>query len=209
MGVPPQPKTPPSDLSARLCSPPAEILAIPEALTTCTGASRFILVPSPSWPEPFYPHARTVPSDMSARLWALPAETATTPERPLTCTGVCRSVLVPSPISPLAFNPQAWALPATWRLSAETLASGHAVVGVGVTVRVAVCAAAAGVGVADRVDDGIDVAVAEGVGVGVTGFGGRGPESPKSALRNEKSRISTAPFAFRSARGSNPASPCA
>ena len=35
--------------------------------TTCTGVLRLTMVPSPNWPELFWPHASTVPSPLSAR----------------------------------------------------------------------------------------------------------------------------------------------
>ena len=33
---------------------------------TCTGLTRWVVVPSPTWPKVFCPQAHTVPSDFSA-----------------------------------------------------------------------------------------------------------------------------------------------
>src|SRR5438045_2371027 len=46
------------------------------------------MLPLPSWPFWFLPHAHTVPSDFSARLWYAPAAMAMTFERPGTGAGV-------------------------------------------------------------------------------------------------------------------------
>ena len=55
---------------------------------TGTGVRRFVVLPSPSWPLSFNPHAQTVPSLFRARLCAPPAAIAVnpTPATPLTVT---------------------------------------------------------------------------------------------------------------------------
>src|SRR5712692_8514991 len=70
----PQAQTVPSDLSAKLCSPPAAMAVMPlkkpaqPAPTTCTGVLLEVVVLFPNWPKPFAPQAQTVPSNLSAKL---------------------------------------------------------------------------------------------------------------------------------------------
>ena len=89
--------------------------ATPERPVTCTGSNLLVVVPSPSWPFAFYPHAHTVPSLLRATVWKPPAATAATPERPVTCTGGNRSVVVPSPSWPLPLYPHAHTVPSLLR----------------------------------------------------------------------------------------------
>ena len=62
--------------------PPAAIATTavsgPLAVSTLTGCARGVVVPSPSRPDSFVPHAQTLPSDFRASAWVAPAETATT-----------------------------------------------------------------------------------------------------------------------------------
>src|SRR3990172_3256823 len=90
---------------------PADTATAPVSPETCTGADRCIVVPSPSWPLLFHPHAQTVPSPLSATVWPPPAYTAITPVSPDTCTGVSRSVVVPSPSWPEKLPPHAQPVP--------------------------------------------------------------------------------------------------
>ena len=46
----------------------APVLRAPKP-ETATGLSRFVVVPSPSWPERLSPQQRTVPSARSAQVW--------------------------------------------------------------------------------------------------------------------------------------------
>src|SRR5215217_7787359 len=87
---------------------------------TLTGARRVVIVPSPSWPLPLYPHAHTPPEPSSAREWDAPAAMAVTPDNPLTATADSRSVaVVPSPIWPSILRPQDWTLPSDNNTSAR------------------------------------------------------------------------------------------
>ena len=45
-------------------------------VSTCTGVSRFVPVPSPTWPTLFTPQAHTTPDAVSTRLCESPAATA-------------------------------------------------------------------------------------------------------------------------------------
>jgi hypothetical protein len=58
----------PSLPTATLKSPPAAMLTMFERPLTWTGVFRVVVVPSPSSPREFRPHAHTVPSDFRARL---------------------------------------------------------------------------------------------------------------------------------------------
>jgi hypothetical protein len=75
------------------------------------GVVRWLMVPSPSRPLSFDPHAQTVPSDFRATVWKSPAATAETAESPATCAGMERLVVAPSPSCPLAFDPHAQTVP--------------------------------------------------------------------------------------------------
>ncbi len=46
-----------------------------------------LVLPMPSWPTPFEPHARTLPFDRRATLCESPAAMAEAPLSPLTATG--------------------------------------------------------------------------------------------------------------------------
>src|SRR5436853_5561819 len=71
------------------------------------------VVPSPSCPDSFAPHARTVPFERSAMLrWPSElAAIATTFESPGTGVGVELGFVVPSPSWPLALSPHARTVP--------------------------------------------------------------------------------------------------
>ena len=47
---------------------PAAIWVTRDSPVTWTGTSLLVVVPLPSWPEPFWPHAQTVPSERNARM---------------------------------------------------------------------------------------------------------------------------------------------
>jgi len=53
-----------------------------ESPVTCTGVSRLVVVPSPSWPKELKPQQRTVPSEISAQLWLPPAAICVTSRQP-------------------------------------------------------------------------------------------------------------------------------
>ena len=80
-----------------------------------TGLSPFVVVPSPSWPEPFAPQQRMALSAKTAQVWSRPASRAVTPEAPETVTGLSASAPVPSPSSPPLFRPQQRAVPSLRR----------------------------------------------------------------------------------------------
>src|ERR1700730_7181389 len=73
-----------------------------------TGLDRFVVVPSPSWPRSFSPHARPVLSDfLMARLWPPPQAIAFTARPPMAGVGTGRFVVVPSPSWPKSLRPHA------------------------------------------------------------------------------------------------------
>src|SRR6266496_2953305 len=105
-----------SDLIARLWpalpSPsPVAMAVTPVRLLTCTGTEESVVVPLPSWPTLFLPHAQTVPWDLSARLSSSPAAIAVTPVRLFTFTAKVAFVVVPLPSWPLRLSPQAQTVP--------------------------------------------------------------------------------------------------
>src|ERR1035438_10876349 len=72
----PHAATLPAPQSARLwAKPPAMATTVllwsaePEFVFTATGARRFLLVLSPSWPYLLNPQAASVPSEHNAKLW--------------------------------------------------------------------------------------------------------------------------------------------
>src|ERR1043166_1970390 len=75
------------------------------------------LLPSPSWPTLFAPHAQIVPSARRARLKKPPARTSTHAESSPTRIGVVCSFVVPRPSWPDSFAPHAHKVPS--RLSAK------------------------------------------------------------------------------------------
>ena len=81
------------------------------SVVTRTGVRRRVVLLSPSWLDPFAPHAHTVPSAFSARLCCPPAAMATTFVRPLTVMGVVRRVVLPSPSCPSLLAPKAATVP--------------------------------------------------------------------------------------------------
>ena len=95
--------------NARLCFPPAATAVTPLSPLTATGTELFAVVPLPSWPLRFSPHAMTVPLLSRAMLWLPPAETAVTPLRALTAAGAALFVIVPLPSCPSALAPHATA----------------------------------------------------------------------------------------------------
>src|ERR1035441_3231941 len=122
----PQAATVPSPQSARLWSKPAAMAttvrpwsAEPEFVFTATGARRFLLVLSPSWPYLLKPQAATVPSEHNAKLWSRPAamptttlpDSAETPESVLTATGTLWLFVLLSPSWPSVLSPQANTVP--------------------------------------------------------------------------------------------------
>src|SRR5207244_1683517 len=106
--LPPQHLTPPALVSAQVWKSPAEIAATPlGSPETATGAWRWIVVPSPSWPEPLSPQHLTPPALVSAQVWPPPAEIAATPlASPEAATGAWRWIVVPSPSWPTPLPPQ-------------------------------------------------------------------------------------------------------
>jgi hypothetical protein len=64
-------------LTASAWSAPEASALMPANDRLRRGIVRLPVVPSPSWPCPFSPHAHTDPSEPSARLWSRPAATAT------------------------------------------------------------------------------------------------------------------------------------
>jgi hypothetical protein len=135
----PQEETVPSLRKARLYSQPAETAFTSVRPLTGTGVraqapslhvSGPVVVPSPSWPARFWPHAITVPFLRTARLWPLAVQAqprpaiAVTSLRPLTGTRVLLQgtflppvsqvsgpLLIPSPSCPRAMSPQAITVP--------------------------------------------------------------------------------------------------
>jgi hypothetical protein len=74
-----------------------------------TGTELLVVVPLPSWPEPFAPHVDAVPFSSIEMTWANPASIDETVIPPVTATGVVRCVLVPSPSWPVSLSPQQYA----------------------------------------------------------------------------------------------------
>ena len=76
------------------------------------------MVPSPSCPWSFLPHAHTDPSFRVATMWLSKVEIDVTPVRPLTAAGAHRPAeVVPSPSWPESFAPHAHTVPSdrsTW-----------------------------------------------------------------------------------------------
>lgn len=64
----PQDSTRPVDVSATANEPPARtaVTCAPAGSLTWTGFSRWVLVPSPSWPEVFMPQAQSWPAEDTA-----------------------------------------------------------------------------------------------------------------------------------------------
>src|SRR5438034_670839 len=91
---------------------------------TATGEVRFVVVPSPSWPELFMPHAQMVPSVLRAYVDWPPAAIAVMPVIAID-VGVTRVNVVPSPSWPYALYPHAHTVPesvstTTWLEPAAT-----------------------------------------------------------------------------------------
>ncbi len=86
-------------------------------LRISAGASRFVVVPSPTCPKALFPQAQRLPLESSASECSPWVEMATTLLRPDTCTGVLRGVVVPSPSWPKELSPQAQTVPLEPRAS--------------------------------------------------------------------------------------------
>ena len=71
-----------------------------------TGIERFVVVPSPSWPDELRPQQRTAPPDRRAHVWYAPAAMLVTPDSgsppgdTSTTTGTDDEARVPSPSWP-------------------------------------------------------------------------------------------------------------
>jgi len=109
----PQHRAPPASVTAQLWKVPAPALAAPLVRPmTSIGASRSVVVPSPTSPKPLRPQHLTPPAEVRAQPWKLPAAISSTsgspgpPPRPSTPTGRVRCVVVPSPSSPKLLRPQ-------------------------------------------------------------------------------------------------------
>ena len=97
----------------------------PPALTACqvvavpiwTGAVRWMLVPSPSWPDALEPQAHSVPSERIAAVCRAPALTDFQVAVPI-WTGAVRLVVVPSPSWPVVLRPHVHRVPLV-RIPAE------------------------------------------------------------------------------------------
>lgn len=122
----PQHFTLPESVTAQLETKPATMSLTPLARpVTPTGASRRVLVPSPTCPSPFIPQHLTLPSLVSTQPEAevgctFPAIFATLPDDPWISTGVARLVCVPSPSWLKKFPPQHFASPDAVRTQAES-----------------------------------------------------------------------------------------
>ena len=106
----PQAQTVPSLLSARACTPPADMATTLVSPATRTGLVLIVVDPFPSWPAKLDPQVQTVPSLFNATLKPSPAAIALTPVTPVTWTGTELPVGVPSP-SPEPFAPNTQTVP--------------------------------------------------------------------------------------------------
>lgn len=108
----PQQRTLPDVRSAQVWLPPAEIdtmpvSAVPAALSTVTGAFRWVAVPSPRRELVLRPQHRAVPLESRAHVCDVPALTCVAVVIPLTAVEAKLSeVVVPVPSWPLALLPQ-------------------------------------------------------------------------------------------------------
>jgi hypothetical protein len=100
----PQHRAVPYPTSAQLWCHHPLVTALPYAIpATGTGVDELLVVPSPSWPNPFCPQHCTVPSRRSAQVCAHPALTATAFVIPTTRAGgddEDDGMAVPSPTCP-------------------------------------------------------------------------------------------------------------
>src|SRR2546422_10687979 len=85
------------------------------------GTSRFVVVPSPSSPDPLKPQQYAAPLVVTPQVWASPALTPANERPPATGVGTSRVVVVPSPrrlptpqqyAAPLVLTPPVWLRPA-------------------------------------------------------------------------------------------------
>src|ERR1043166_3052852 len=106
----------PSARRARLKKPPAPTSTHADSVPTRVGILMFVpLLPRPSWPKSFPPHAHRVPSRCSASVWVAPAATWNQFDSLPTRTGMtCGAVVEPMPSWPLVFNPHAHNVPFVW-----------------------------------------------------------------------------------------------
>ncbi|WUE03857.1 hypothetical protein OHA25_42130 [Nonomuraea sp. NBC_00507] len=117
--VDPQAQTLPVEVRARLNPKPAATSTTWDRFLTLTGALVSVLLPSPSWPLLFWPHAHTVPSAAMAREWVrLPATSVNPACASSTSSGTSRSSSLPLPSCPKLPRPQAMACVAAGAASA-------------------------------------------------------------------------------------------
>ena len=90
------------------------------------------MLPLPTWPWPFLPHANTVASVLIVRHWWPPSASAVMPPRvpmlpaPLVCTGVVYWLpLLPVPISPVALEPQPQTVSSVLRAIQKSAPQSH------------------------------------------------------------------------------------
>ena len=69
-------------------------------MASLTGEVRVVVVPSPSWPSVFWPHAHTSPEAVRAKDWSRPSPTSTAAGTPGTTVGEVRTDVLPSPSCP-------------------------------------------------------------------------------------------------------------
>ena len=95
-------------------SKPAATCRNPVAAVTWTGASRSLVLPSPSCPSPFAPQHHRVPSALRAQVWYSPTETSTiSAPKPATWVGVAPPFLQPQHQSvPSVLSAQVTCMPA-------------------------------------------------------------------------------------------------
>src|SRR6266850_2595534 len=82
---------------------------------TSAGDRRFVVVPSPSWPDRFRPQQYAAPLASIPHVWSVPVAISTKDNPPATCTGSARFCVVPSPSSPKRLKPQQYATPSVVR----------------------------------------------------------------------------------------------
>ena len=102
-----------------LWSRPPATDTMPVSPLTCTGTSRFVVVPSPRFPNSLSPHAHTVPFAFTASEWSRAPAIATTPVSPFTCTGTELDLVVPLPSWPKLLSPHAQTVPLLFRARLE------------------------------------------------------------------------------------------
>src|SRR5436190_16979233 len=108
-GSVPQQRWPPVLISAHVNRLPFASARTPVNRSAVGTVGRFIVVPSPSWPEVLPPQQRTPPVTITAQVWTMPTPTRATPVS--TSADGTADVLVwppwvPLPSSPLPLPPQ-------------------------------------------------------------------------------------------------------